>query len=92
MVISTPRPSKTPMILRFVPEFMKTFTRDPKLLTKVKKMTEYGMIDKQIIDLNPGTFYSREELGGMLEDFEIQNIKKAYGGENWLVSARKPLK
>jgi ubiquinone/menaquinone biosynthesis C-methylase UbiE len=92
VVISTPRPSKTPMVLRFVPELMKTFTRDPKLLTKVKKMTEYGRIDKQIIDLNPSTFYSREELEAMLGDFEIQNIKKAYGGENWLVSVRKPSK
>lgn len=92
VVISTPRPSKTPMFLRFVPEHVKTLIRNPKLLTKIKKMIEYGRIDKQIIDLNPGTFYSREELEAMLGDFEIQSVKKAYGGENWLISTRKPLK
>ncbi|MEA1904960.1 MAG: methyltransferase domain-containing protein, partial [Candidatus Hadarchaeota archaeon] len=91
-VISTPRPAKTPMALRFIPEFLKTFIRNPKLLTKIKKMIEYGRIDKQIIDLNPGTFYSREELERMLGGFEIKGVKKAYAGENWLISARKPLK
>jgi len=95
VVISTPRPSKTPMILRFVPEFVKTFIQNPKLLAdigRVKKMAEYGRIDKQIIDLNPGTFYSRGELEGMLGGFEVQGIKKAYAGQNWLVVARKPAK
>jgi len=80
VVISTPRPSKTPMILRFVPEFVKTFIQNPKLLAdigRVKKMAEYGRIDKQIIDLNPGTFYTREELEGMLGGFEARSIKKS---------------
>lgn len=90
IVISTPKPGKLPPLLRFVPVFTRAFIKNLRLLTKFKKITEYGRIDQKIIDLNPGTFYSREELEGMLGDFEIEEVKKAYGGENWLISARKP--
>jgi ubiquinone/menaquinone biosynthesis C-methylase UbiE len=92
IVISTPKPRKLPPLLRFIPVFIKAFTRNPKLLTKIKKMTEYGRIDQKIIDLNPGTFYNKKELEGMLGDFEVEGIKNGYAGQNWLVSARKPLK
>ncbi len=90
VVISTPKPKKLHPILRFIPVFARAFTRNPKLLTKIKQMIEYGRTDQKIIDLNPGTFYSKEKLREMLKDFEIKEIKEAYAGQNWLISARKP--
>ncbi len=92
IIISNPKPRKLSPLFRFIPVFTKAFTKNPKLMTKIKKMTEYGRIDQKIIDLNPGTFYSREKLEEMMGDFEIRSVKKAYSGQNWLISARKPLK
>ena len=69
VVISNPRPSKTPMILRFVPEFVKTFIQNPKLLVDIGRGKEDGRVrqDRQADNRpQPGTFYNREELEGML--------------------------
>lgn len=92
IIISTPKPTKTPF--GFIPGLIKTATRNPKFLTnikKIKKMAVYSKIDRKIIGLNP-YFYEREELEEMLKDFKIKSIKKAYAGQNWLISARKPSK
>lgn len=91
VIISTPKPAKTPF--RFIPELIKTVIRNPKIFTKLGKLeeiTDYNKIEQKIIDLNPGSFYEREELEKMLKGFEILNVKKTYEGQNWLVVARKP--
>lgn len=93
IVISTPRREESPF--RFIPGLIGTVIRNPGILTnvgKIKEATEYSRINKSIIDVNPDTFYDREELEEMLADFEVQSIKKAYKGQNWLVVARKPAK
>jgi ubiquinone/menaquinone biosynthesis C-methylase UbiE len=90
IIISTPRKEESPF--RFIPGLIKTIIRNPGILThigKIKEVTTYSRINKSIIDVNPGTFFGKEELEEMLADFEIQNMKKAYAGQNWLVVARK---
>jgi len=90
VVISTPKRGASSR--RFDLELIKTAIRNPKLLINVRKLVEYNNINKKIIDTNPTTFYGKEELEKMFRDFEVQGIKKAYKGQNWLVVARKPAK
>lgn len=90
IIISTPRRGASSS--RFDLELIKTALRNPKLLIDVRKFVEYNNIDKKIIGVNPNAFYGREELEEMLKDFEVQSIKNAYKGQNWLVVARKPAK
>ena len=88
VVISTPKRGASSR--RFDIELVKTAIKNPKLLVNVRKLVEYNNINKKIIDVNPNAFYKKEELEKMFEDFEVQSIKKAYKGQNWLVVARKP--
>lgn len=93
VIISTPKPAKTPF--RFIPMLIKTVITSPKIFTKLGKleeMSDYNKIEQKIIDLNPSSFYEREELEKMFKCFEVTNFKKTYEGQNWLVVARKPAK
>jgi ubiquinone/menaquinone biosynthesis C-methylase UbiE len=90
IIISTPR--RDGSSFSFVPRLIKTVIRHPGILTHVGKINEvsaYNKINRNTVDMNPA-FYEREELEKMLADFEVQKIKKAYEGQNWLVVARKP--
>ena len=92
IIISTPRRGGSSF--SFVPRLIKTVIRHPGLLTnvgKIKELTAYSKNNRDTVDLNPA-FYDKEELEEMLADFEVQSIKKAYEGQNWLVVARKPAK
>jgi ubiquinone/menaquinone biosynthesis C-methylase UbiE len=92
VIISTPRPTKTPF--GFVPGLLKTAAGNPKFLInlrEIKKMSAYNEINRRIIDLNP-YFYENKELEKMLKDFNIQSMKKAYAGQNWMISAVRPPK
>jgi ubiquinone/menaquinone biosynthesis C-methylase UbiE len=90
LIITTPREGAS--FAGFLPEFLKSIIRKPKILKNLRKMIEYGRINKKIINANPNTFYSKEELIEMLRDFEIEKIEKVYVGQNWLISAYKPVK
>jgi len=89
-VISTPRRGASSLWCNI--ELIKTAMRNPKLLIDVGKLVECSMVTKKIIDTNPSAFYDKEELKKLLKDFEVQSIKKAYKGQNWLVIACKPTK
>jgi ubiquinone/menaquinone biosynthesis C-methylase UbiE len=87
IVVSTPRQGASTRRLDL--ELIKTAIRNPKLLIDIRKLVEYSNVDKKIIDANPDAFYDKEELEKIFENFEVQSIKKAYKGQNWLVVARK---
>jgi ubiquinone/menaquinone biosynthesis C-methylase UbiE len=92
IIISTPRRGGS--LFSFVPRLIKTVIRHPGILTnvgKIKELTAYSKINRNTVDMNPA-FYDKEELEEMLADFEVQSIKKAYEGQNWLISASKPAK
>lgn len=87
IVISTPKRGKSPF--KFIPELLKTVIRNPRILACVIKIMRYNWTNERILRLNPNAFYEREKLAEMLKDFKIEGIKKAYVGQNWLISARK---
>ncbi|KUO41486.1 MAG: hypothetical protein AVW06_01265 [Hadesarchaea archaeon DG-33-1] len=89
VVISTPKLGKS---YRYVLGIIKTAVKNPKILTNFKGLVKYDKINKKIIDVNPDAFYKRKKLEKMLKDFEIESVKIAYKGQNWLISARKPAK
>lgn len=89
VVISTPKREKSH---RYILGLIETAVRNPKIFTNLGEVVKYDKINQKIIDINPNAFYDKEELEEMLKDFEIESIKKAYKGQNWLISARKPAK
>lgn len=88
IVISTPRRGKSS--LRFIPELLKAILKNPRILASLTKVLKYNWINWRILRLNPDAFYEEEELSEMLRGFKIEGIRKAYVGQNWLISARKP--
>jgi ubiquinone/menaquinone biosynthesis C-methylase UbiE len=89
IVISAPKPGKS---YRYALGIFKTVVRNPKILTNLRELVKFDKINKKILDTYPDALYEREELEKMLKDFEIKSIKKAYMGQNWLISGRKPAK
>jgi len=91
IILSTPYERAS--LNAFLPEFLKSIIKNPRILKKMKDIVGYYKINKKIIDQNPEIFHiTKQKLEEIVKEsgFEIEETKKVYVDQNWLVVAKKP--